>query len=628
MEGFLMFFYSLFSCVKRNLLFTSYILFTFRKSLEKRFYCPYPLQKGSFSLLYLGILALSFSLVVAACSGESSRSSSSQSNAETEEETPLEETPPEEVPDGLLPSPQVVICTAGYVKNEEGVCRPDPLSNKYIDFKGNKKLCWPVPNSATLGGVTELIADAYSCPFTCKSGYMKDERKRVCRGPLPNKYVDTNGVERQCTTTIEAIPHSVSLGGLPEIVFDGAYCPFTCEKGYVREKSLRICRPPRSGYFTSRYVQDAERRCDHTGFVPNGILGGKAELVTKSQSCPFSCEAGYVANENNRTCTAPGQNKYMDTYGVEQDCSPVAGNVAVLGGTLAAGVVLTYSHECSFECEVGYVKDESDLKNRKCRAPDSNKYADTGGIEGVCNPVSGSVTLGGVAESVANGDSCSFTCEEGYVEDTTQRRCRAPGSGHYADGSGSEQSCNGVIGDIANSLTLGGQAVAVVNRDSCSFTCDTSYVRDEVHRACVSSCPVGYVKDVTMGKCRVPASGHYADNNNNKQVCAPIANSATLGGVAESVANRDSCSFTCEAGYVKRYQPQRACRTPGSGHYADGSGSEQSCNGVIGDIANSLTLGGQAVAVAHRDSCPFTCDTSYVRDEVNRACVSSCPTAM
>ena len=49
------------------------------------------------------------------------------------------------------------------------------------------------------------------------------------------------------------------------------------------------------------------------------------------------------------------------------------------------------------------------------------------------------------------------------------------------------------------------------------------------------------MKDVTAGTCRVPASGHYADGNGVEDTCNAISDSVTLGGEAVAVANRDSC---------------------------------------------------------------------------------------
>ena len=85
-----------------------------------------------------------------------------------------------------------------------------------------------------------------------------------------------------------------------------------------------------------------------------------------------------------------------------------------------------------------------------------------------------------------------------------------------------------------------------------------------------------------------------------------------------AVVSDTRCPFTCSAGFVIN-KTARSCDVPGAGKYANSKGIEKSCNGSVSNIANSLTLGGEAVAVADYDSCPFTCKASYVKE--GRTCL-------
>ena len=62
-----------------------------------------------------------------------------------------------------------------------------------------------------------------------------------------------------------------------------------------------------------------------------------------------------------------------------------------------------------------------------------------------------------------------------------------------------------------------------------------------------------------------------------------------------------------------------SCRPPVENSYADTNGDEQSCSASPA-IPNILKLGGQAVQVANRDSCPFTCTTGYI--PAGRFCIT------
>ena len=145
----------------------------------------------------------------------------------------------------------------------------------------------------------------------------------------------------------------------------------------------------------------------------------------------------------------------------------------------------------------------------------------------------------------------------------------------------------------------------------------TYNANDNNYGACtITACEVGYVKGGTSS-CDVPADNKYADSSGSEQTCdgsAVIANMSKLGGQAVAVVSDTRCPFTCSAGFVIN-KTARSCDVPGSGKYANSKGIEKSCNGSVNDIANSLTLGGEAVAVADYDSCPFTCKASYVKEE-------------
>ena len=335
---------------------------------------------------------------------------------------------------------------------------------------------------------------------------------------------------------------------------DDASCPFTCQPGYVKKTTLsRSCAVPQPGHYAD--AQGNERACNGAvGYVSSfSSLGGQAVVVADRNSCPFTCDAGSneVRDEINRACVST--------------------------------------------CSTGYVKDVT--TTGKCRAPSPDHYADGNGDEQVCNPnsVTDSVTLGGETGSVANDASCPFTCQPGYVKDRTNRICRAPLDNHYADANGDEKTC----ASITHSSALGGEALVGIESTSCPFTCSAGYVKNANGRACNS-----------------PDPNKYADENSVEKRCRAIPHSASLGGsLAEgrTIADATQCPFTCSTGYVQDASGH-LCRPPFPGHYADGDGNQQSCTAIAG----SATLGGVAESVADENSCSFTCREGHA--VVHRTC--------
>ena len=213
-------------------------------------------------------------------------------------------------------------------------------------------------------------------------------------------------------------------------------------------------------------------------------------------------------------------------------------------------------------------------------------------------------------------------CPLGWVDDSTLGYCRAPSADKYTDLERAEQNCDKTTTPIADSATLGGQALPFLTDSTCPYTCNTTYLKKEDDRTCVfaDACPTGYVRDTVSVLCRPPSEGHYADASGAEQACEAIAGSATLGGAVEDpvLADNQSCDFECEKGYTKNTS-QRSCTAPATGSYFDISGTEQSCDPALN--AESVgAVGGGPLLVRGASACPFTCPAGHVKNEEDRSC--------
>ena len=161
--------------------------------------------------------------------------------------------------------------------------------------------------------------------------------------------------------------------------------------------------------------------------------------VDSATGCDFSCNAGFVKNTADRTCNIPDTGNYADGAGAMQSCSTPTGGFNTF---LRNAGAVSAADGCGFSCNAGFVKKTVD---RTCAIPDTGKYADAG-IEKSCDNPTGAT--GGFKEFLANTGAvstaagCGFSCNAGFVKNTSDRTCNIPDTGNYADGAGAMQSCS------------------------------------------------------------------------------------------------------------------------------------------------------------------------------------------
>ena len=515
-------------------------------------------------------------------------------------------------------------CVTGFTKNIATPSSPscDLPRGHFIAGDKTAKTCGGRPATST-GWITDQSVQSVSqkgdCAFECATGRAKSGTGSggsctVKQGYFLPTGSAANRAATPCGSPPANSPPASSTGWAPTqagSVTSAPNCVFVCATGRTKSGtgSSGSCTPNRNYFFTSSNSQGTS-----CGTLPQRSTSWNTDQsgVTSQSECRFTCNSGYIMNHSGRSCDIPDKGKYANAQGGEASCNPITEDTGGFKNFENNTGAVASATGCPFSCNGGFVKNEA---NRACTIPGPGKYADADSLESSCANIAHSLTLGGKAVVVANADSCPFTCDTGYFVDLPNRKCRPPAPNKYVDDQGDEQDCSGRVSDITHSASLGGEeGVVITDNTKCPFTCKG-----------------GYVKNDTARTCTTPNSGEYADANGDVQQCNTnsATGSASLGGQAVPVTNGDSCPFTCPQsqfreertcvasctnGYVKDGSD---CRHPSPNHYADSSGVERSCN-TVNVISQSATLGGKPVPVANANSCPFTCNSGYVKD--GRAC--------
>ena len=455
-------------------------------------------------------------------------------------------------------------CKSGYVQDESGRACNLPSQGKYGDAQGAEQPCTGNIENGNLGGQAVSVTDATACPFTCTSGYVKDGTLRTCNLPSQGKYADADGVEQPCQGGNIT---NGTLGGQAVSVTDATACPFTCKSGYVKDGTLRACNLPPKGKYAD--TQGVAQDCTAISGAQNSFDDWEQSTtpVASATACPFTCESGYV--KSGRACNFPSKGKYVNAKGKEKPCSPIddsawSANTGPLNsdacpftctggktkgsssrtcddpslgfwynsGTKTACNPISHrkawlpsqtaltTDACDFTCKAGYKKVNSG-GTRACQVPAPGKYIKTNGTEGNCTPITNKLAwVEGPADSAT---ACDFTCTAGYEKH--ERKCRTPLPGHYAD-NGTAEDCT----PIANSIWATNTA-PVTTKTACAF-----------------DCKAGFTKASGANPSCTLSSGHFIAGDGTAKPCGTAPDSSTGWAPDQSVDQKSNCVFQCATG--------------------------------------------------------------------------------
>ena len=252
----------------------------------------------------------------------------------------------------------------------------------------------------------------------------------------------------------------------------------SCDAGYDNDVDSTKCQQTASGFYS--LAKDKTRKtCPTT--IPSHSLNNTITGLKLETDC-WKCESGSLKNTKQKKCTLPTKGKYYNAQGKLQNCKPVESTPS--GGFTFSpntGAVST-PKGCSFSCKSGYVKSVSGYS---CTQGETCDITNGDGFKQ--NP----------------SDSCQvIDCNTGYVKNTGANSCDIPDLGKYADNVGREQDCDGPTGDTGGFDAFAVNTGAVSAADGCGFSCNTGYVKDTSARECNFPALGKYVNNPE--RCRVP----------------------------------------------------------------------------------------------------------------------------
>ncbi|XP_065899233.1 uncharacterized protein [Dysidea avara] len=374
--------------------------------------------------------------------------------------------------------------------------------------------------------------------------------------------------------------------------YEGDTCSFTCYTGYVLTGSdTRTCQGDRS-WSGSDDVCRRDIQCSDLPMPSNGEItscsSGSIGVGYEGDTCNFTCNTGYeLTGSNTRTCQSDMSWSGSDVCSRVSCPSLTHPNNGTITCSLGDDGVPFYEDTCSFTCNTGYELTGSDT--RTCQS-DGN----WSGSDDVCrrvscpsltNPNNGTINCSLGDDGVPSfEDTCSFTCNTGYVLTSNDTRtCQNDESWSGSDDVCTRVTCpsltdpnNGVM-----TCSLGDDGVPSYE-NTCSFTCNTGY---ELIGSDTWTCQSDGSWSGSDDVCRRVPCPSLTDPNNGTITCS-------LGddGVP---SYEDTCSFTCNTGYELTGSDTRTCQSDGSW-----SGSDTLCNQIEGSTDESSgSSGGSSGAV-------------------------------
>ena len=167
------------------------------------------------------------------------------------------------------------------------------------------------------------------------SSSKKAKAAKACTTPLPNGkgQLPWNKTTKKYNTTCKVV---------------------SCDAGFDSVADSAQCQSTPSGFFS--LANDKTQTACPTPSHSSAI----ASTGLSSASGCYTCNPGYLKNTASNTCDVPGQGKYVDGSGSEQDCSGPGGT---LGGFEFSDNTKGVSSAtgCNFSCKQNHVKSVSEL---------------------------------------------------------------------------------------------------------------------------------------------------------------------------------------------------------------------------------------------------------------------------
>ncbi|XP_053387383.1 low-density lipoprotein receptor-related protein 1-like isoform X2 [Mercenaria mercenaria] len=463
----------------------------------------------------------------------------------------------------------------------------------------------------------------YRCPvnfvplfdtiLTCTNVGWDLESETLCRELRCPTAIDNGRVDSNCTREV------------------GQTCDYQCDKGFLKTTEIVVCTKNRT-YHIPESELCAVVKCPST--IPNGEITGTCNQAI-GETCEFKCNCGFKAVRSllKITCNSTGQWDAADNVCLEIKCPGTIDN-----GKLSQDCQRKIGDKCNYECDDGFVMTREKVVctgNGTYHVPEN----------GLCTLYNCSDTIenGKLDKDCARtlGETCTYRCNKYFSPSFSDRRTTCQSDGWNPDSSAlcTESVC--ANNSLENGNIIGNCSSKV--GDTCTFRCNQGFVNTTNVAVCLDDL-VWHPKDMctafkcsdtiengkldvdctrTLGetctyRCNTYLSPTFSDRRTTCQadgwnpdssalckesVCANIslANGNIVGKCSSKVG--DKCKFQCEPGFVNTtdvavclndiWHPKEACIAYKCGGQIENGALEDGCTRTIGS------------------SCQFSCNKYF-----------------
>ncbi|XP_053402894.1 low-density lipoprotein receptor-related protein 2-like [Mercenaria mercenaria] len=402
------------------------------------------------------------------------------------------------------------------------------------------------------------------CDYQCNKGFIKTTEIAVCtingtyHIPESELCADFLTVVK-CPSTI---PNGEITGTCSRTV--GETCEFKCYCGFKAVSSLYKINCNSTGQWDAADNVCLEIKCPST--IDNGKLNRDCQRKI-GHKCNYECDDGFVMTRENVVCTGNG------SYHVPENglCTPFKCSDTIENGKLDEDCARTLGETCTYRCNK-YFSPTFSNRRTTCQADGWNPDSSTLCKEYVC--VNNSLANGHITGKCLSrvGDTCTFQCNQGFVNTTNVAVCLDDLVWHPKDictaFKCSKSIENGKL-DEDCTRTLG---------ETCTYRCNKYYPQTFSDRR--TTCQAGGWNPDSSALCKEP-------------ICANIslANGNIVGRCSSKVG--DTCKFQCEPGFVNTtavaiclddlvWHPRDACTAYKCDDQIENGALEDGCTRTIG----------------------------------------------
>ncbi|XP_053402386.1 low-density lipoprotein receptor-related protein 2-like isoform X2 [Mercenaria mercenaria] len=398
-----------------------------------------------------------------------------------------------------------------------------------------------------------------TCDYQCNKGFLKTTEIVVCtkNGTYHIPESELCAVVK-CPSTI---PNGEITGTCNQTI--GETCEFKCNGGFKAVSSLHKITCNNTGQWGAADNVCRESVCANNSLA-NGNITGKCSSKV-GDTCTFRCNQGFVNTTNVAVCLDDLVWHPKDT------CTAFKCSDTIENGKLDEGCARTLGETCTYRCNKYFSPTFSDTQTT-CQADGWNPDSIALCNESVCanNSLANGNIIGKCSSKV--GDTCTFRCNQGFVNTTNVAVCLDDLEWHPKD------TCTAFkCSDTIENGKLDKDCARTLD-ETCTYRCNKYFSPTFSDRR--TTCQTDGWNPVSNNLCK-------------ESVCASIslANGNITGKCSSKVG--DTCAFECEPGFVNTtdvaiclddlvWHPKDACTAYKCGDQIENGALEDGCTRTIG----------------------------------------------